>query len=195
MWLIVGLGNPGREYEGNRHNVGFMVVDELARRAGLSAGWRAKFGGELSQGRLGEQSVALLKPMKYMNLSGEVVQPAAAFLKLEPAQVLVAHDELDLDFGRLQVKVGGGTAGHNGLKSIAGRLATPEFVRIRIGIGRPDPRMDGADYVLSNFSKVEQKELPFQVADAADAIELIVQDGVVAAMNRFNRKKDSLPPR
>src|SRR5207245_1692397 len=138
MWLIVGLGNPGPEYAGNRHNIGFMVVDEIARRARLGGGWRSKFGGEIWQGDVAGTRAALVKPMKYMNLSGEVVQPAAAFLKIEPDRLLVVHDELDLPFGRMQIKVGGGTAGHNGLKSIAQRMGTPEFLRVRVGIGRHD---------------------------------------------------------
>jgi PTH1 family peptidyl-tRNA hydrolase len=187
MWLVVGLGNPDPEYAANRHNIGFMVADELARRGKLS--WRSKFGGELASGN----GMTLLKPMKYMNLSGEVVQPAAAFLKIEPPNILVVHDELDIEFPRIQVKVGGGTAGHNGLKSIAQRLGTQDFIRVRVGISRPDPRWDPADYVLSDFTKVEQKEVPFLIADAADAVETIVKQGTTAAMNRFNRKKDSLP--
>jgi len=192
VWLVVGLGNPGGEYAGNRHNVGFMVVDELARRAGLERAWRGKFGGELAGGELAGARVMLCKPRKYMNLSGEVVQPAMAFVKLTPAEVLIVHDELDIEFGRIQVKLGGGTAGHNGLKSIAQRLGSPDFVRVRVGIGRPN-RIDPADFVLSDYSKAEQKDLPLQIADAADAVELIVKEGTVAAMNRWNRKKDSLP--
>jgi len=189
MWLIVGLGNPGPEYQANRHNSGFMVVDEIARRAQLGGGWRSKFGGALVRGELGGEPVVLAKPMKYMNLSGDVVQPVAAFFQIEPERLLVIHDELDLAFGRIQIKAGGGTAGHNGLKSIAQRMGTQDFLRVRVGIGRPD-RMDPADYVLHEFSKAEQKELPFQIADAADAVEMIVKEGEIAAMNRFNRKKD-----
>src|SRR5215831_8119955 len=189
MWLVVGLGNPDAEYQHNRHNIGFMVADELARRA--KASWRSKFGGELATA----DGMTLLKPMKYMNVSGEVVQPAAAFLKIEPTNIVVVHDELDIEFPRIQVKVGGGTAGHNGLKSIAQRLGTQDFIRVRVSISRPDPRWDPADYVLSDFTKVEQKELPFSIVDAADAVETIVKQGTTAAMNRFNRKKqDSLPP-
>src|SRR5215831_16258368 len=167
MWLIVGLGNPGPEYAGNRHNIGFMVVDEIAQRARVGHAWRKKFGGELLQAEVAGAGAILLKPMKYMNLSGEVVQPVAAFFQIEPQRMLVIHDELDLPFGRIQVKLGGGTAGHNGLKSIAQRMGSPDFLRVRVGIGRPD-RMDPADYVLHELSKAEQKELPFQIADAAD---------------------------
>src|SRR5262249_44905003 len=183
MWLIAGLGNPGDQYQANRHNVGFMVADELARRWRLGDAWRSKFGGELLRGEAHDAQVLLLKPMKYMNLSGEVVAAALGFFKLDAEQLVVVHDELDLDFGRLQVKRGGGTAGHNGLESIVARLGTSEFGRIRIGIGRPPDAARGADYVLSDFSKVERKELPFQIADAADAVETIVKDGMVAAMN------------
>jgi PTH1 family peptidyl-tRNA hydrolase len=123
-----------------------------------------------------------------MNLSGEVVGLAAGFLKVEPPNIVVVHDELDLEFARIQVKVGGGTAGHNGLKSIGQRLGTQDFLRVRLGISRPDPRWDPADYVLSDFTKVEQKELPFLIADAANAVETILKQGTTAAMNRFNRR-------
>jgi PTH1 family peptidyl-tRNA hydrolase len=193
MWLLVGLGNPGAEYAGNRHNVGFQVADELARRAGLASAWRGKFGGMLASGEVAGSKVALLKPMKYMNVSGEVVQPATAFLKLSPAEIVVVHDELDLPLGRLQVKLGGGTAGHNGLRSIAQYLGSPDFLRVRVGIGRPE-RGDPADYVLANFSKAEQKEIAVSIVEAADAVELVIKEGIMAAMNRFNRRKDSLPP-
>src|SRR3954466_16030045 len=133
--LVVGLGNPGREYARNRHNVGFMVADELARRHGGS--WRGKFSGQLSEVRIDDHRVALLKPETYMNESGGPVQAAAAFFKVEPDAILVVHDESDLDAGRLQARRGGGFAGHNGLRSVAGRLGTPDFLRLRVGIGRP----------------------------------------------------------
>src|SRR3954447_10409347 len=139
--LVVGLGNPGREYAGNRHNVGFMVVDELARRYGGS--WRSRFSGHLADVRIDEHRVGLLKPETYMNESGRAVQAAAAFYKLEPDAILVVHDESDLEVGRLQVRLGGGLAGHNGLRSIARELGTQEFMRLRVGVGRPqrgDPR-------------------------------------------------------
>jgi PTH1 family peptidyl-tRNA hydrolase len=187
MWLIVGLGNPGREYAANRHNAGFMVVDELARRVG-GLSFRSKFGGHLAEARLGGDKAVLLKPQSFMNCSGQVVAPAARFFDVPPDHLVVIHDELDLDFGRLKVKVGGGHGGHNGLRSIFADLGTPEFVRVRLGIGRPPPRMEGADYVLQNFSKVEGRELPFLLGDAADAVELILQAGVTSAMNRFNSK-------
>src|SRR4051795_12140561 len=164
--LIVGLGNPGREYAGNRHNVGAMVADELARRHGGS--WRSKFSGRIAEIRLEGHKLALLKPETYMNESGRSVGVAAAFFKVAPEAVLVVHDEGDLDLGRLQLRLGGGLAGHNGLRSIAKWLGTQEFMRLRIGVGRPgrgDPR-DLADYVLSNFEPEDGAEAI--VARAAD---------------------------
>src|ERR671933_2453806 len=156
--LVVGLGNPGREYERNRHNVGRMVVDELARRHGGS--WRGKFSGQLADVRIDGHRVALLKPETYMNESGRAVAAAARFYKLAPESILVVHDDGDLDLGRLQVRRGGGLAGHNGLRSVAQHLGTPEFLRLRIGVGRPergDPR-PLADYVLSDFEPHEDPE-------------------------------------
>jgi peptidyl-tRNA hydrolase, PTH1 family len=187
MWLIVGLGNPGREYAANRHNAGFMVVDELARRVG-GLSFRGKFGGQLAEARLAGEKTMLLKPQSFMNCSGQVVAPAVRFFQVAPANLIVVHDELDLDVGRLKVKVGGGHGGHNGLRSIFADLGTPEFVRVRLGIGRPPPRMEGADYVLQDFSRAEAREVPFLLGDAADAVELILQAGVTSAMNRFNSK-------
>jgi PTH1 family peptidyl-tRNA hydrolase len=187
MWLIVGLGNPGRDYASNRHNAGFMVVDELARRVG-GLSFRSKFGGQLAEARLAGEKALLLKPQSFMNCSGQVVAPAARFFQVEPATLIVIHDELDLDFGRLKVKVGGGHGGHNGLRSLFADLGTPDFIRVRLGIGRPPPRMEGADYVLQNFSRAEGRELPFLLGEAADAVELILQAGVTSAMNRFNPK-------
>src|SRR5881275_774983 len=149
--LVVGLGNPGREYEGHRHNAGWLVVDELARRHGAS--WKGKFSGKLAELRVDDHRVALLKPETYMNESGRSVAEAARFYKVEPDAILVVHDEGDLDLGRLQARKGGGLAGHNGLRSIAGQLGTSDFLRLRVGVGRPargDPR-PLADYLLSNF--------------------------------------------
>ena len=182
--LVAGLGNPGREYAGHRHNVGHMVVDELARRHGGS--WRGKFSGDLSELRIGESRVALLKPMTYMNESGRSVGAAVRFFKLPPGQLLVVHDEGDLDLGRLQARLGGGLAGHNGLRSIARALGTPEFLRLRIGVGRPgrgDPR-PLADYVLSNFEPEDEADAI--VARAADALETLLTEGLEAAQQRFN---------
>jgi PTH1 family peptidyl-tRNA hydrolase len=182
--LVAGLGNPGREYAGHRHNVGHMVVDELARRHGAS--WRSKFSGDLAELRIDGARVALLKPMTYMNESGRSVGPAVRFFKLPPEDVLVVHDEGDFDLGRLQAKVGGGLAGHNGLRSVAQHLGTPEFARLRIGVGRPGrgDRRDLADYVLSDFQPEDDAESV--VARAADAVETIVREGIEATQQRFN---------
>ena len=186
MLLVVGLGNPGREYARNRHNVGWMVVDELARRHAGS--WRSKFSGQMAEVRVGDAKLVLLKPETYMNDSGRAVGPAAAFFKLEPEDVLVVHDEGDFDLGRLELKTGGGLAGHNGLRSIADHLGTQEFLRLRIGVGRPergDPR-PLADWVLANFEPHENAgEL---VASAADAVETLAADGVTQAQARVNTR-------
>jgi PTH1 family peptidyl-tRNA hydrolase len=182
--LVVGLGNPGREHANNRHNVGWMVADELARRHGGS--FRGKFSGQLAEVRIGDAHVALLKPELYMNLSGRSVQPAARFFKVDPDRLLVVHDEGDFDLGRLQARAGGGLAGHNGLRSIAQSLGTQDFLRLRIGVGRPergDPR-PLADYVLSNFEPHDEAEAI--VSRAADAVEAIVRDGLEAAQRGFH---------
>ncbi len=182
--LVVGLGNPGREYARNRHNVGFMVVDELARRSGGS--WRKKFSGRIAEVRIDEHKVALLEPETFMNLSGRSVQAAAAFYKLEPDAILVVHDEGDLPFGRLQARLGGGLAGHNGLRSIAQSLRTPDFLRLRVGVGRPgrgDPR-SLSDFVLADFEPHEDRD--DLVARAADAVETLDAEGLEAAQRRFN---------
>ena len=186
MLLVVGLGNPGREHARNRHNAGWMVVDELARRHGGS--WRAKFFGQMAEIRVGDQKLALLKPETYMNDSGHSVGPAAAFFKLEPADVLVVHDEGDFELGRLELKVGGGLAGHNGLRSIAEHVGTKDFLRLRIGVGRPergDPR-PLADWVLANFDPHDNAEE--LVARAADAVEALAADGVTQAQARINTR-------
>jgi PTH1 family peptidyl-tRNA hydrolase len=184
--LVVGLGNPGREHARNRHNAGWMVVDELARRHGGS--WRSKFSGRLAEIRLEGHRVALLKPETYMNESGRSVGAAAQFFKLPPAAVLVVHDEGDFDLGRLELKVGGGYGGHNGLKSIGQHLRTPDFLRLRIGVGRPergDPR-PLADYVLSDFEPHDDAEV--LIARAADAVEQLDAEGVERAQARVNRR-------
>jgi peptidyl-tRNA hydrolase, PTH1 family len=182
--LVVGLGNPGREHAGNRHNVGRMIVDELARRHG--AAFRGKYSGQFGEARIGDAKVALLKPETYMNLSGRSVSPAARFYKLPPERVLVVHDEGDFDLGRLQARVGGGLAGHNGLRSIAQELGTQEFGRLRIGVGRPErgDRRPLADYVLSDFEPHDDAE--GIVARAADAVETIAGEGLEIAQRRFN---------
>jgi PTH1 family peptidyl-tRNA hydrolase len=182
--LVVGLGNPGREYARNRHNVGWMVVDELARRYGAT--FRGKFSGRLAETRIGDARIALLEPETYMNESGRSVSAAARFFKVDPDAILVVHDEGDFDLGRLQARVGGGLAGHNGLRSVARHLGTPDFLRLRIGVGRPergDPR-PLADYVLSDFEPHEDAEAI--VARAADAVEALVAEGLEAAQRRIN---------
>jgi PTH1 family peptidyl-tRNA hydrolase len=185
--LVVGLGNPGREYAQNRHNVGWMVLDELARRHGSS--WREKFNGRIAEVRLDGHRVALLRPETYMNESGRSVGAAARFFKVEPDAILVVHDEGDLDLGRLQARMGGGLAGHNGLRSIAQHLGTQDFLRLRIGVGRPergDPR-SLADYVLSDFEPHDDAESI--VARAADAIETLDAEGLETAQSRFNERR------
>ena len=184
--LVVGLGNPGREYARNRHNVGHLVVDELARRHGGS--WKSKFSGQIAEIRLDGHKVALLKPETFMNESGRAVSGATRFYKLEPGEVLVVHDEGDFELGRLELKVGGGLSGHNGLRSIAQHLKTPDFLRLRIGVGRPgrgDPR-PLADYVLSNFGPEDDAET--LVGRAADAVEQLDADGVEEAQRAVNRR-------
>ena len=189
MFLVVGLGNPGREYEGNRHNVGFIVVDALRGKLGLPD-FKAKFGGVWTRGDLAGTPVVLLKPLTYMNLSGDCAQPAATFFKVPLANIIVVHDELDLAWKDVRLKLGGGHAGHNGLRSITERLGLADFVRVRIGIGKAPPgfRGDGADWVLSNFNAVERAELSEVVDTAMDAIESVVRDGVAAAMTRVNTR-------
>ncbi len=186
MLLVVGLGNPGREHARNRHNAGWMVVDELARRHGGS--WRGKFSGQMTEVRIGDGRLALLKPETYMNDSGRSVGPAAAFFKLEPDEVLVVHDEGDFDLGRLELKVGGGLAGHNGLRSIAQQLGTQDFLRLRIGVGRPErgDRRPLADWVLADFEPHEDRD--GLVARAADAVETLAADGVERAQVEVNRR-------
>jgi len=184
--LVVGLGNPGREYARNRHNVGYLVADELARRHGGT--WRSKFSGQLAEIRLDGHKIALLKPETYMNESGRAVSAAARFYKLEPGEVLVIHDEGDFDLGRLELKVGGGLGGHNGLRSIAQHLKTQDFLRLRIGVGRPDrgDRRPLADYVLSNFEPHDDADAV--VARAADAVEQLDANGLERAQAAVNRR-------
>jgi PTH1 family peptidyl-tRNA hydrolase len=182
--LVAGLGNPGREHTGDRHNAGWMVVDELARRH--SASFRSKFSGRLAETRIGDSRIALLEPETYMNESGRSIAAAARFFKVDPADVLVVHDDVDLELGRLQARLGGGLAGHNGLRSIARDLGTPEFLRLRIGVGRPgrgDPR-PVADYVLSPFAP--EDDVDGIVSSAVDAVESLLAEGLAATQRRFN---------
>jgi peptidyl-tRNA hydrolase, PTH1 family len=182
--LVAGLGNPGREYERTRHNVGWMVVDELARRHGGS--FRLKFDGQLSEVRLSDLRLGLLKPETYMNVSGKSIAAARRFFKAKPETLLIVHDDVDLEPGRLQARSGGGLAGHNGLRSIAGALGTQDFLRLRIGVGRPGhgDRRPVADYVLSPFEP--ELEVDALVGRAADAVETIAREGLEPAQQRFN---------
>ena len=189
MLLVVGLGNPGTKYQNHRHNVGFMVVDRLAELAGREP-FREKFQGLFARaaaaGEGAEVELGLLKPQTFMNLSGQSTQKALAFYKLERAQLIVVHDELDLPFGTLRVKLGGGSAGHNGIKSIAQCCGGPEFVRVRVGIGRPRSGR-GEQHVLSDFSRDECVELPDVLESASLAVRDIALRGIQAAMNRHNQ--------
>jgi peptidyl-tRNA hydrolase, PTH1 family len=188
--LVVGLGNPGEKYAGTRHNLGFVVLDELWERAGRPP-FRKKFHGEMAEGRLGSAPATLLKPQTYMNESGRSVQAAVAFYKVPLSEVIVIHDELDLPFAEIRLKSGGGDAGNRGIRSIAEQLGSPDFVRIRVGIGHPPPgfRGGGADFVLQGFAPAERAELAALVARAADAAELIAARGLAAAMNTTHRQK------
>jgi peptidyl-tRNA hydrolase, PTH1 family len=183
--LVAGLGNPGREYADSRHNVGFMVADELARRHGAS--FRSKFSGEVADLRL-DGRVALLKPQTFMNESGRSVGAAVRFFKVPPEALLVVHDEVDLEPGRLQARLGGGLAGHNGLRSVAQHLRTGDFLRLRVGVGRPErgDRRPVADFVLSPFAP--DLDVESLVARAADAVEVVATEGLEAAQQRFNER-------
>ncbi len=182
--LIAGLGNPGAKYAGNRHNVGFMVVDELARRWSAPS-FRDKFKGEFTKVAVGGEDVVLLKPMTFMNLSGESVQEAMRFFKVPLERVLAVHDELDLDLGVVRLKVGGGTAGHNGLRSMVTHCGGPGFVRCRVGIGRP-AKGRPESYVLSDFSSLEHVELVRSIELGCDLVDTTVREGAKAAMNRHH---------
>ncbi|KQY38939.1 aminoacyl-tRNA hydrolase [Nocardia salmonicida] len=184
--LVVGLGNPGPEYERTRHNVGFLVADVLAERIGGRFAVHKKSGADLLQARLDGRQILLAKPRTYMNLSGRPVAALAKFFSVPVDQVIVVHDELDLPFGTLKLKQGGGEGGHNGLRSISQALTTKEYLRTRIGIGRPPGRQDPADYVLKPFAAPERKEVPVIVEQAADAVELLLKVGLEAAQNNLH---------
>ncbi len=190
MWLVVGLGNPGREYEGNRHNVGFLVADLLARRAAARFGRHRRAVADVADVRLGvgieAPPVVLAKPMTYMNLSGGPVAALLRFYKIDPAQLIVVHDELDLPFGQLRAKFGGGEGGHNGVRSLTQSLSTKDFLRARFGIGRPPGRQDPADYVLSDFSAAERKELDLLVDRTTDIVESIILRGLDWTQNAYH---------
>ena len=184
-WLIVGLGNPGADYNGNRHNAGFLVADVLAARIG--DGFRRNRQRMLAcPGKLAGHAVTVAKPMSYMNASGGPVSSFAAYHKIPAEQIIVVHDEIDLPFGTIRLKCGGGDAGHNGIKSVASALRTAEFNRVRVGVGRPPGRRVAADHVLGDFTKTERKELPLLIERAADAVEALIDHGLAAAQNEFH---------
>ncbi|MDP9435769.1 MAG: aminoacyl-tRNA hydrolase [Actinomycetota bacterium] len=185
VWLVVGLGNPGPTYAGNRHNAGFLVLDLLAERVG--GRFKAHKGRtDVVEGRLAGQRVVLGKPKSYMNESGGPVASVSGFYKVPVERLVVVHDELDLPYGTLRLKRGGGDGGHNGLKSITRSLGSKDYLRVRLGIDRPPGRQDPADYVLKDFSSVEKKELPLHVDRAADAVEALLTGPLEAAQNRFH---------
>jgi PTH1 family peptidyl-tRNA hydrolase len=191
-WLVVGLGNPGPGYAGNRHNVGAMVLDLLAGRLGGGSGGALKAHRSramVAEGRLGPlpgERVVLARPTSYMNESGGQVNAALQFFKVDPARLLVIHDELDIPYGDLRLKLGGGEGGHNGLRSISRSIGTKDYLRARVGIGRPPGRMDPAAFVLRDFSAAERKDLPVLLEEAADAVELTLSQGLTAAQNQVN---------
>jgi peptidyl-tRNA hydrolase, PTH1 family len=184
-WLIVGLGNPGPEYAGTRHNMGFLVADELAGRAAVRFK-RDRSRAHVATGLLNSVPVVLAKPISYMNLSGGPVAALRSFYKIPAERILVVHDELDLPLGSIRLKLGGGDGGHNGLRSVSSALGTREYYRVRIGIGRPAGRMDPAEYVLRDFAKAERAEVPEIVVRAADAVEALLSRGLAAAQNEFH---------
>ena len=186
-FVVVGLGNPGKTYSGNRHNVGAMIADVLAARMGT--GFKShKSGADVLDGRLAGIRVVLAKPRSYMNLSGAPVAALSRFFSIDPAQVVALHDELDLPYGTIRVKFGGGEGGHNGLRSVTKSVGTRDYLRVRVGIGRPPGRMDPADYVLHDFSGKERTELPMLVSDVADAVELLVAQGLGAAQQEWHSR-------
>jgi peptidyl-tRNA hydrolase, PTH1 family len=192
-WLIAGLGNPGAEYAGNRHNCGFMVADVLAARIGARFK-RDRSRAVVATGRLAGFPVTLAKPQTYMNLSGGPVASLRSFYKLPADQIVVIHDELDLPFDTIRLKLGGGDGGHNGLRSVTAALGTRDYFRVRAGIGRPPGRMDAADYVLHDFSAAERKLLPLVLEQAADAVEILLRHGLAAAQNEFHAAPQPTQP-
>jgi PTH1 family peptidyl-tRNA hydrolase len=191
QWLVVGLGNPGPGYAANRHNVGQMVVDVLAGRVPATFK-RHRSNAMIAEGRTAPTGprYVLAKPLSFMNVSGTPVAALARFYKLPAARVIVVHDELDIPFDKVRLKLGGGPGGHNGIKSVAVNLATPDFVRVRVGIGRPPGRQDATDFVLKDFSATERRSLPALLEDAADAVELVATAGLEVAQQRFHAPRD-----
>ena len=182
-WLIAGLGNPGPAYAGHRHNLGFMVADIIAARMGASFK-RDRSRAAVATGRLAARPVTLAKPMSFMNLSGGPVASISGFYKIPPERVVIVYDELDLPFETIRLKFGGGDNGHNGSRSVTAALGTRDYYRVRVGVGRPPGRMDPTDFLLTNFTAAERKELPLLIERAADAIETLLSDGLAAAQNQ-----------
>jgi PTH1 family peptidyl-tRNA hydrolase len=191
VWLVAGLGNPGPAYAGHRHNVGYLVADELASRLGSPFRSHKAARAEVVEGRLGDPGtdaprIVLARPRCYMNESGGPLKALSTFYKVPADRLVVVHDELDLPFGTLRVKLGGGDNGHNGLRSVRSSLGTGDFYRVRIGIGRPPGRKDVSDHVLSDYSSAERRDVPFQVDRAADAVESLIVDGLAATQQTYN---------
>jgi len=191
VWLVIGLGNPGPRYESTRHNVGQLVVDELAARRGEA--WRAhKANARVAETwlRPGGPKLVLAKPNSFMNVSGGPVAGLVRFYGVEPDRVVIVHDELDIPFDTIKLKVGGGHGGHNGVRDVAKALDTPEFPRVRVGIGRPQGRQDAADWVLDPFGATERKTLPILVSDAADAVEQLIGEGLLSAQQKHHAPRE-----
>lgn len=184
-FLIVGLGNPGKEYQNNRHNIGFMAIDQITKEFGFDK-FKVKYKAVVREGKYEERKIILVKPQTFMNLSGNAVRPLVNFYKISPGNLIVIHDDLDLPALFMRLRPGGGAGGQKGVASIIQNLGTQNFNRIRIGIGRPPGRMDAADYVLQNFSKQEEKEIPLLLDKIAEAVISILNDGIEVAMNKFN---------
>lgn len=184
-FLIVGLGNPGKEYQNNRHNIGFMAIDQITKEFGFDK-YKVKYKAVVREGKYEERKIILVKPQTFMNLSGNAVRPLVNFYKISPGNLIVIHDDLDLPALFMRLRPGGGAGGQKGVASIIQNLGTQNFNRIRIGIGRPPGRMDAADYVLQNFSKQEEKEIPLLLDKIAEAVISILNDGIEVAMNKFN---------
>ncbi|MCK9877236.1 aminoacyl-tRNA hydrolase [Frankia sp. AgPm24] len=184
-WLVVGLGNPGPDYAGNRHNAGFMVVDLLAQRAGARLkSHRSR--ADVAEVRLAGARAVLARPLSFMNLSGGPVTAVRGFYKIEPARIIVVHDELDIPFGTVRLKQGGGDNGHNGLRSITSSLGTRDYLRVRVGVGRPPGRMDAAAFVLRDFGTAERRDLPLLLEHAADSVEMLITHGLEPTQNRYH---------
>ncbi|WP_461170377.1 aminoacyl-tRNA hydrolase [Arthrobacter sp. Z1-15] len=186
-WLVVGLGNPGPGYSRNRHNIGQMVLDDMASRVGGNFKTH-KSRAQILEGRLGigGPRVILAKPLTYMNLSGGPVSALSKFFDIPASNIVAVHDEIDIPFNTVKLKSGGGEGGHNGLRDMSRALGTKDYLRVRVGVGRPPGRMDTADYVLKDFPPAEAKELPFLIGDAADAVELLLTEGLTAAQQKFH---------